>query len=130
MNEKPQVGIFWMIKTVSGENILLSSGCDLEKADPYGDFLTFDASHYDTWEHWRKSSELSSEAKEIVIGYEYEDWPRGRIVYDQIKSQFTLYADRRLMSPFTITSICERFHLPKDRVTVKGDFHYQSKMRL
>jgi len=37
----------------------------------------------------------------------YEDWPRGRIVFDRSRELFILYADRKLMAPATIARIEE-----------------------
>ena len=62
----------------------------------------------------------------LVRSYEYEDWPRGRIVFDQSRDLFILYADRKLMTPATIARIKAQFHLQEERTEVKSDFHYQS----
>jgi hypothetical protein len=35
----------------------------------------------------------------MVRSYEYGDWPRGRIVFDQSRNLFILYADRKLLTP-------------------------------
>jgi hypothetical protein len=40
-----------------------------------------------------------------VRSYEYEDWPRGRIVFDRSRDLFILYADRKLLTPATIAHI-------------------------
>jgi hypothetical protein len=63
----------------------------------------------------------------IVRSYEYEDWPRGRIVFDRARDLFILYADRKLMMPTTIARIKTHFHLPVERTEVQSDCHYQSK---
>jgi hypothetical protein len=44
----------------------------------------------------------------------YEDWPRGRIVFDRPRNLFVLYADRKLITPATITRIETQFHLPAE----------------
>jgi hypothetical protein len=41
----------------------------------------------------------------IVRSHEYEDWPRGRIVFDRTRDQFIPYADRKLLTPATIARI-------------------------
>jgi hypothetical protein len=58
--------------------------------------------------------------------YEYEDWPRGRVVFDWSRDLFILYADRKLMTPATIALIATQFHLLEDRTEIQSDFHYQS----
>jgi hypothetical protein len=45
----------------------------------------------------------------LIRADEYEDWPRGRIIFDQSKDRFVLYADRKLMLPGTIGQIQKRF---------------------
>ena len=99
------VGIFWVVETGPGEARLLTTGCSLEAAEPYGDFLTFAGGHYEVWEGWRKIKDHNPALRTVVRTFEYEDWPRGRIVFDQVKERFVLYADRKLMLPDTITQI-------------------------
>jgi hypothetical protein len=57
---------------------------------------------------------------------EYEDWPRGRIVFDRSKDRFVLYADRKLMLPATIARIQKQFSISAGRTMVETDLHYQS----
>ena len=59
--------------------------------------------------------------------HEYEDWPRGRIVFDRSRDLFILYADRKLLTPVTSARIKAQFHLPAERTKVQSDGHYQSK---
>jgi hypothetical protein len=120
------VGIFWVVETDTGEARLLAAGCSLEAAEPYGDFLTFADGHYEVWEGWRDVKEPDLALWGVVRTFEYEDWPRGRIVFDQMKKHFILYADRKLMLPGTIAQIRTRFAISPDRTMVKPDFHYQS----
>jgi hypothetical protein len=62
----------------------------------------------------------------LVRSSEYEDRPRGRIVFDRSRDLFILYADRKLLTPETITRIATQFHLPAERTEVQTDWHYQS----
>jgi hypothetical protein len=62
----------------------------------------------------------------LVRSYEYEDWPRGRIVFDRSRDQFILYADRKLLTPETIARIATQFQLPAERTEIQSDGHYQS----
>ena len=122
----PLIGIFWMISTSEGVRLLAAS-CLLDKAEPYGDCLTFGPGHYEIWRGWRQSRELDAAARAVVRAHEYEDWPRGRIVFNREQNRFILYADRKLRRPETIEAIQQRFQLPADRTAVEADFHYQSK---
>ena len=125
-HNSPFIGIFWMISAADGPRLLAVS-CELDKAEPYGDCLTFGPGHYKIWQGWRQSRELDAAARAIVRVHEYEDWPRGRIVFDRVRNRFILYCDRKLMRPATIEQIQLRFHLPADRTAVETDFHYQSR---
>lgn len=123
---EPSVGIFWVVETGRREARLLTAGCSLEAAEPYGAFLTFAGGHYEVWEGWRNIKDHDPALRTAVRTFEYEDWPRGRIVFDQMKKLFILYADRKLMLPDTITQIQARFALSPDKTIVETDFHYQS----
>jgi hypothetical protein len=61
-----------------------------------------------------------------VRSYEYEDWPRGRIVFDRSRDLHH-YADHKLLTPPTIARIKTQFHLPAERIETQSDWHYQSK---
>jgi hypothetical protein len=63
----------------------------------------------------------------LVRSYEYEDWPRGRIVFDRSRDLYILYADRKLLTLAMIARIATHFHLLVERAEVQSDVHYQSK---
>jgi hypothetical protein len=106
----------------TGEARLLTAGCPLDQAEPYGDCLTNGPGHYETWAHWRRDPALRA----LVQSYEYEDWPRGRIVFDRLRDLFIIYADRKLLTPTTIARLKTQFLLPTERTEVQSDVHYQS----
>jgi hypothetical protein len=122
----PHVGIFWLVQTPKGEARLLAAGCPLGQVEPYGDCLTYGPGHYETWTQWRCDRTVDPALRGLVRSYEYEDWPRGRIVFDRARELFVLYADRKLLTPATIARIATQFHLPAERTEVKSDWHYQS----
>jgi hypothetical protein len=114
------------VQTADGETRLLAAGCPLDQAEPYGDCLTYGPGHYETWDHWRRDKTVNPALRAIVRSYEYEDWPRGRIVFDRARDLFVLYADRKLMVPEMIARIETQFHLPADRTEIQSDFHARS----
>jgi hypothetical protein len=124
--ETPQLGIFWVVQTTDGGARLLAAGCPLDQAEPYGDFLTYGLGHYETWAHWRRDKAVDPALRAIVRSYEYEDCPRGRIVFDQSRDLFIIYADRKLLTPAMIARIATQFHLPAERTEITSDLHYQS----
>jgi hypothetical protein len=81
------------VQTPDGEARLLAAGCPLDQAE-YGDCLTYGSGHYATWAHGRRDRTVDPALRALVRSYEYEDWPRGRIVFDQSRDVFVLYADR------------------------------------
>jgi hypothetical protein len=125
-DNSPLIGIFWMI-SVTGGTRLLAASCPLDDAEHYGDCLTFGPGHYEIWQGWQSWLELDAAERAVVRAHEYEDWPRGRIVFDRARDRLILYCDRKLMRPGTIERIRQRFRLPLERTAVEADFHYQSK---
>ena len=110
----------------NGEARLLAAGCPLDQAEPYGDCLTYGPGHYDTWDHWRRDRTVEPALRAIVRSYEYEEWPRGRIVFDRARDLFVLYADRKLLTPAMIVRIKTQFHLPAECTEIHSDLHYKS----
>ena len=108
--ETPHLGIFWLVQTSNGEAKLLAAGCPLDEAEAYGDCLTYSPGHYKTWAQWRRDRTLDPALRALVRAYEYEDWPRGRIVFDRSRDLFILYADRKLLTPATIARIAGGTH--------------------
>lgn len=121
------VGIFWLIETAGGITHLLSEGVTLAQAEAYGDFLTFGPGHYDVWNGWRRRNTLGRDVSVLIRTDEYEDWPRGRVVFDGPKNQFVIYADRKLLTPTRIADICSRFHLGRMPFESRTDAHYRSR---
>ena len=124
--ETPHLGIFWVLQMPNGEAQLLAVGCPMDQAETYGDCLTYGPGHYETWAQWRRGTHIDPVLRAIVRAYEYEDWPRGRIVFDRSRNLFILYADSKLLTPATIGRIETQFHLPAERTEVQSDLHYQS----
>jgi hypothetical protein len=118
-SETPHVGIFWLAQTPDGKARLLTAGCPLDQAEPYGDCLTYGPGHYETWAQWPPDRTVNPALRAIVRLYEYEVWPRGRIVFDRSRDSFILYADRKLQIPATIARIATQFHCGKGQPLAK-----------
>jgi hypothetical protein len=123
------VGIFWAIADSNRSWTFLTDATPLAEAEPYGDFLTHPRGHYDVWSNWQKlnpAALLRQAIPQAVAYHEYEDFPRGRIVF-QIKSrQFIVYADRRLQHPDVLTEIADLFALDPGTFVVRSDAHYRT----
>ena len=127
-DETPQIGIFWHVQASDGDTILLVDCVPMAKAETYGEFLTH-GTHY---EHWSQLAAMGERALRdqgipaVVRCTEYEEWPRGRVVFHRPSGRFTLYADRKLQTPAIVEDILRRFSLPADRTDVRSDAHYVS----
>ncbi|WP_262267313.1 MULTISPECIES: hypothetical protein [Microvirga] len=128
MRLKPLVGIFWGVRW-SGAIVLIFDKTDLDAAEPYGEFLTHPKGHYEFWEELRKEGVGPLKRRgwpAMLLSYEYEQWPRGRIVYNTKTNFFTLYADRKLQSGAIIQRIISEFGLASENCAVQSDPHYRS----
>ncbi|WP_246777226.1 hypothetical protein [Microvirga sp. VF16] len=108
---------------------MINDKTDLSNAEPYGEFLTHPKGHYEFWEELRRGGAEPLKRRgwpTTILAYEYEQWPRGRIVYNTKTNFFTLYADRKLQSPAIINQIISEFGLASENCAVQSDPHYRS----
>jgi hypothetical protein len=111
--ELPKVGIFW---EVNGNLIL--TGVPLAKAEAYGRFLNFPGSHEVTWCTYQQAGAVPTEV-------EYDEPPRGRVLYDSVLEKFLMYADRCILrNQAMLQQIRRELRLPAD-TTVGPDGHYR-----
>lgn len=123
------VGIFWGIPGPHHSWTILIDATSLAEAEPYGDFLTHPGGHYEVWNRWQQRRAAPSAVQSIfqeIAGREYEDFPRGRIVYQIKTDRFILYADQRLQQKHTIANIADKFGLAPGAFVVRSDAHYRS----
>lgn len=121
--DEPSVGLFWCI-----DDTIVAAGKPLRIADRYGEYLTYDGGHGEHWEKWKKvgSSWLKREGLPLtILNSEYDDHPRGRVIYSPNDHEFRIYADARLHDEPTINKICNRFALGNNKATVFRDSHYR-----
>src|SRR5437016_7961683 len=78
--KEPRVGIFWVL---NGEPLIDSAL--LSDAEPYGDHLTHPRGHAAVWERFQQNATAPREM-------EYEEAPRGRVMYNTKSRRFTLLA--------------------------------------
>jgi hypothetical protein len=126
------VGIFWVVQQKGSAAVLLDHRCPITDAEPYGNMLTCSHGHYEVWEQWRKNVRIDGSAPASLIETdEYEEWPRGRIVYASSHGRFVIYADAQILSrPDLLAILYETFGLPEDRTDRRRDDHYVSTKRL
>ncbi len=124
----PCVGIFWRVPTQEGSFLLVSDRTALDQAETYGDCLTHPRGHAEVWEAWRNLTVAGRKrigVPEVVTFHEYEDFPRGRIVFSNLEKTFWIYADRRLQRPPIVTAIRHVFGLTALPCRIRSDLHYR-----
>jgi hypothetical protein len=128
LSTTPHVGIFWCIETSGTGPMLLVDSVPVEQAETYGDFQDH-GGHYKFWTAMARLSAPELRKRnlpDVAKWSEYEEWPRGRVVYHVPSCRFILYADRKLRTTTMVKRIVERFALPADRVDMRKDEHYVS----
>jgi hypothetical protein len=112
--EEPHVGIFWLV-----DGRLVIDSTLLSQAEPYGDHLTQPRSHYEVWSLFQQSGIAPA-------GIEYEEPPRGRIMYNTNTRRFALLADRCILKDKRIVSkIMSQMNLPGENTDKGTDSHYR-----
>ena len=122
------IGIFWFIKVEGRPSTLLADLCAVAAGETYGDFRSF-GGHYEYWEKLTAlgAGELRRRGLPVVpVWSEYEEWPRGRVVYHALTERFVVYADQKLHQIPILELIVNRFGLPNRRFDLRGDPHYVS----
>ncbi len=119
----PSVGIFWRV-----DGTLIFDRSALDEAESYGDCVTHALGHYERWQEWQEMGAtcLATKGYPIAImSTEYDEWPRGRIVYETLQRRFVLYADRRLQRPEIVDAIKQAFGLCDVQTVIRSDSHYR-----
>ena len=123
-----KVGFFWVVSDRAGRDKLLADSLELQDAELYGSALTHPGGHHDFWEAMRARGPAWLHARDLsaaLLRTEYEDWPRGRIVFHVDRLRFALMADWRLQTPTRLALIREEFRLPAGDYDISGDEHYR-----
>jgi hypothetical protein len=126
------VGPFWMVET-DGQAAIIALAVPLDQAETYGDMLTMDTGHL---EHWSRLARRGARAlREVGISTapvwsEYEEWPRGRVLYDRTARRFVIRADRQLHRPEFMRRIADCFRFAVADATILPDDHYRSIRRV
>src|SRR4051794_33905049 len=125
-----RVGLFWGIRVPKGSVQLLTASCEIAEGEPYGERVTYPRGHYECWHEWRNDLSLKPELRRFLRSHEYEEWPRGRVVYDLPSSRFVILCDRKLMTPTILRRIRMHFLAPSEATDVLDDSHYRSTRTL
>lgn len=114
-----QVGIFWIV----GRSLPETDDCIIRESIPYthgeeyGDFVNGWSAHVDFWEVVRRV---------CVTELEYDQVPRGRVVYSKRDNTFIVYGSKAFVADERQwRRILELFNLPEDRTRIRSDEHYE-----
>jgi hypothetical protein len=125
------VGPFWVVEA-DAQPAVIALTVPLERADTYGDMLTVDTGHLEHWSRLARRGALSLREARLPtapVWSEYEEWPRGRVLYDRTARRFVVRADRQLHRPAFMRLIADRFCIETVSLTILSDDHYRSVRR-
>jgi hypothetical protein len=112
---KPEarVGIFWI---VDGE--LLIDSTLLSEAEEYDDFRIHPRDHISVWETFQQNHTVPADI-------EYEEFPRGRVIYNTKTQRFRFLADKCILREKSVVrKIMLALHLPRN-TQLDEDSHYR-----
>jgi hypothetical protein len=111
------IGIFWYYQSeVICKKLLLADS----KKDSLG---IFDCpfQHIQEWE----DKHIFLPKYPELFGSEYQELPRGRVVYLSKKNLFVVYADKTCLNKKTKQQLIDSFDLPTSNIIFKSDPHYK-----
>jgi hypothetical protein len=110
----PEVGIFWV---VDGKAVIL--GEPLSEAESWGEFKNYSQGHDREWSRFLQRNGI------VPRDSEYDDYPRGRVVYNTITGSFNLFADKCILKDKSmVQKVLAELHLPS-QTTTESDPHYK-----
>jgi len=111
---KKDIGVFWIFK-----NKVFFETQKLEDIESINGFKDSDLSHYQVWD------KIKNKHSKFYL-YEYEEIPRGRVVYDTEKNQFIIYCNENtLQEEISKKIILEKFQLLNENAIFQEDEHYK-----
>ena len=111
---EPQVGIFWLLK-----GKLLIDRTPLKEAEEYGVFKIHSGNHIAVWGKFQQNGTAPPEM-------EYEEAPRGRVMYNTKIRRFTLLSDKCILRDKNVViTIMSELSLPSKNTDKGTDSQYR-----
>jgi hypothetical protein len=111
-----KIGIFWVYK-----NTVIGNTCELEEGqENVPGLIDSSDSHVDLWE--RRQCFLPQFPE--LLGTEYQDVPRGRVVYSTKDKKTIIYMDKVLHTEKIKKIVSNFFELKNTDISWKTDKHY------
>lgn len=111
-----KIGIFWFYKN---QVLGISHEFDLNNSDSLGMIDSI----YNHVSYWDELQNEFSELRQI----EYEDIPRGRVIFDKNKNKLIIYLDKKLLIKSKVSKICDFFDAEYDvNAILRLDSHYKT----
>ncbi len=125
-----RVGVFWFVESAPGQRVLLLHRCQPCDVEAYGDMLTCPHGHYQLWENWRRRLSAPPPVQRLVREHEYEEWPRGRVVFDTARQRFIVFGDGQVYRHRLHDAVATAFGLPTEGTRFLRDAHYANSLPL
>lgn len=111
-----KIGVFWIFNdVVFGNAVELING-----TEGVSGLIDCDDNHADIWEVDRPWATVSPSLGSV----EYQDIPRGRVLFSTKHNRPLVYLDKALMSPAYRQKISQFFDFKLSNVTWRSDTHY------
>ena len=114
-----KIGVFWIVNSkVDGFKEPVENGED------YGDTIQPSFDHYTFWSKFITRYP-------ILKLKEYDEVPRGRVVYDKKKKRFMILSSEEVLkNKKLVESICLFYDLDKSNIETKQDEHYEKDVTI
>ncbi len=114
-----KIGIFWVYK-----DTVIGKACEQEAGEEnVPGWIDSPDSHIGLWERHQCFLAQFSELQ----GTEYQDVPRGRVIYSTKDKKTIIYLDKVLHTEQTKKIITDFFELRKTNILWKADKHYRTE---
>ncbi|PZO40742.1 MAG: hypothetical protein DCE92_01990 [Alphaproteobacteria bacterium] len=113
-----RIGLFWGLPKWT-ELELVSFSRPEHEVPEIGGFKTLPEGHIDLWP-------LVKKKRPLLIGTDYERYPRGRVNQVMSTGRFIVLADRQLLTDAVIKFILRRFSLEQSNSDFCTDAHYRT----